>query len=95
MDPVDDDGVVPRFPSRAAMAFFDRDRWQRLHPLLDRALDLPDGERASWLDELRVTSPDVADDLIALLSAEAEADYSGFLLGGPAHLKQRPDSLRP
>ena len=31
------------------MAVIDRDRWRELGPLLDRALELPDEERAAWL----------------------------------------------
>ena len=31
----------------------DRDRWQTLEPLLDRALELSPEERSGWLAELR------------------------------------------
>jgi eukaryotic-like serine/threonine-protein kinase len=57
----------------------DRDRWRVLEPLLDEVLDLPAGERDSWLRELRGRSPDVAAELESLLSGESIADSSGFL----------------
>ena len=58
---------------------FDRERMRVLDALLDRALDLPDDERAGWLDELRARSPTLAAEVDALLGAEAEADRLGFL----------------
>jgi serine/threonine-protein kinase len=57
----------------------DRDRWNRLAPLLDRALELSDEERDPWLAELRSHSPALADELTGLLSGEAIADRQGFL----------------
>ena len=61
------------------MAAIDRDRWQILEPLLDRALDLSMEERESWLGELRASSPEVAAELTLLLSGESVADRRGFL----------------
>src|SRR5215218_7795497 len=61
-------GGAPRSLSRAAMGIFDRDRWQQLQPMLDHALDLSGDERVSWLVELRTSAPDIAEDLITLLS---------------------------
>jgi eukaryotic-like serine/threonine-protein kinase len=58
----------------------DRDRWRVLEPLLDRALDLSIEDRASWLRDLRLESPALADDLAALLSREEIADERGFLI---------------
>ena len=63
------------------MAVIDRDRWRVIEPLLDRALDLPDEERADWLTALRSTSPDLAAELAALLRGEDAADRRGFLAG--------------
>src|SRR5215208_3126556 len=63
------------------MAVIDRDRWHVLEPLLDRALELSLEERTPWLDELRSQSPELADDLVQLLSREAAADRGGFLSG--------------
>lgn len=61
------------------MAMLERDRWERLQPLLDRALELSGEQRATWLDSLRSTDPDVADELDSLLSDDAAADGRGFL----------------
>src|SRR5690242_2801037 len=61
------------------MSVMDRDRWRELEPLLDHALELPAEECASWLDELRTTSPALAEELALLLSGESIADRRGFL----------------
>ncbi|HWG33435.1 MAG TPA: serine/threonine-protein kinase, partial [Gemmatimonadaceae bacterium] len=61
------------------MGTIDRDRWQLLEPLLDRALDLTVEERESWMDELRAQSPALAAELALLLSGESVADQRGFL----------------
>jgi tetratricopeptide (TPR) repeat protein len=61
------------------MAAIDRDRWQLLEPLLDRALDLSMEERESWLGALRASSPALAAELTLLLSGESVADRRGFL----------------
>lgn len=61
------------------MGAMDREQWQRLEPLLDHALDLPDDERASWLGALREQSPTLAAELDTLLSREALADRDDFL----------------
>src|SRR5215207_108993 len=63
------------------MAVINRDRWRELAPLLDRAIELTDDERAAWLDELRSRSPELAAELAALLAGEAAADREGFLEG--------------
>jgi hypothetical protein len=61
------------------MGICDRDRWQRLQPLLDHALDLSSDQRVSWLVGLWTNDPDIADELILLLAREVDADDSGFL----------------
>ncbi len=61
------------------MGSIDRDRWHLLEPLLDRVLDLPVGERESWLRDLRENSPALAAELSLLLSGENVADERGFL----------------
>ena len=61
------------------MAMPERDRWERLQPLLDRALELSGEHRAYWLDTLRSADPDVVDELNSLLSEESAADSKGFL----------------
>ncbi|HET6578284.1 MAG TPA: protein kinase [Gemmatimonadales bacterium] len=58
-----------------------RDHWQTLNPLLDRALDLPAESRQQWLAELSSSSPELAAELASLLSLEAAAASSGFLSG--------------
>jgi len=69
------------------MAVINRERWRELQPLLDRALELSDEERASWLEDLHSSAPDLAAELTSLLSGEAVADQQGFLAeplaGGP------------
>ncbi|MEP6493308.1 MAG: serine/threonine-protein kinase [bacterium] len=62
------------------MAVIDRERWQALEPLLDRALGLSSEAQAAWLDELTVSSPDLAAALGALLTGESDADRQGFLV---------------
>ena len=64
---------------RQRTSIIDRDHWQALEPLVDRALELPDDERAAWLAELRSTSPAMAAELAALLNGESLADLRGFL----------------
>ena len=61
------------------MGIFDRDRWQRLQPLLDHALELSSEQRVPWLVGLWKNDPEMANELILLLSGEMEADGSGFL----------------
>ena len=61
------------------MSVIDRDHWHELEPLLDRALELPDAERAAWLGDLRTSSPELAAELATLLAAERVADRRGFL----------------
>jgi len=76
------------------MPFIDRDRWQRLEPLLDRALELTDEERRAWLEQLRTASPDVAEELIALFSGEVVADRDGFLVAPFELLSGLADAFR-
>ena len=65
------------------LGIFDRDRWQRMQPLLDHALDLTSEQRVSWLVALWTNDPDMANELIMLLSGEVEADDRGFLTDTP------------
>ena len=58
------------------------DRWRRLSPYLDEALDTPTRERGSILAELRARDAALAADLQALLSEREAADASGFLSHG-------------
>ena len=85
------------------MAMLERDRWERLQPLLDRALELSGERRASWLDSLRSSDPDVAGELDSLLWEDAAADERGFLsdplpqVGAPLLRREAgpPDSRQP
>jgi len=61
------------------MPGIDRDRWEAIGPLLDRALETPEPERGAWLDALRAEDPAVAAELHALLALLAEADRDRFL----------------
>ena len=72
------------------MGIYDRDRWQRLQPLLDHALDLSSEQRVSWLVGLWTNDPEMANELIILLSGEVEADDSGFLTDTPGSPSRAP-----
>ena len=72
------------------MAVIDRDRWREIAPLLDRALELGDDERAAWLVELRSRLPRLAAEVTALLAEDAAADRQGFL-----HARVGVESPRP
>jgi serine/threonine-protein kinase len=61
------------------MTLLDRERWRRLEPLLDEALELSAEQRAEWLDALRTTSPELAADLSSLLDDDLAAERRGFL----------------
>ncbi len=50
----------------------DRERWQRLHPILDEVLDLPPDERRSRIDAVCAHDPSLRAELLALLRADAE-----------------------
>ena len=65
---------------RQSVGPIDRERWKRVEPLLDRALDLPGDARGLWLAALRLESPDLAEDVTALILADADADRDGFLV---------------
>jgi hypothetical protein len=67
-------------PMRQSVAYIDRERWKRVEPLLDRALDLPDEVRGPWLAVLRLEAPDLAEDVTALILADAIAARDGFLV---------------
>jgi eukaryotic-like serine/threonine-protein kinase len=62
----------------------DHERWKALDALLDDALNLSPQDREPWLDDLRSRSPELADDVAALLAGEAIADRNHFL-AAPLH----------
>ncbi len=57
----------------------DAARWTQLSPLVDRALDLTDEARESWLVELATTDPDSARDVRELLSNDSARGGTGTL----------------
>ena len=61
-----------------------RERWRALSPHLDRALDLPEAERAAWLESMRAADGALADDLEALLAEHRRLLDEGFLDEGSA-----------
>ncbi len=64
-----------------------KDRWRRVSPHLDRALELEAAERAAWLDALTTEDPSLASDVRALLEEHAVVEREGFLELAP----ERPD----
>ena len=57
----------------------DKALWQKLQPLIDKALDLSSAERAEWIDRVRKDSPTIAEELERLLAQEGTLDRHGFL----------------
>ncbi len=75
------------------MGTIDRERWRELSPHLDRAIEMPGDELASWLASLRAEAPELAADLEALLADREALAREGFLedAGG---LEVPDDTLR-
>ncbi|HZT77320.1 MAG TPA: serine/threonine-protein kinase [Vicinamibacterales bacterium] len=61
------------------MSGFDADRWERISPLLDRALELTDTDRVAWLTTLRDEQPMVAAELQLLLDEHHRLTHERFL----------------
>jgi serine/threonine-protein kinase len=61
------------------MAVIDRQRWLRASRHLDHILDLPAGERDSFLAGLRTEDAELASDLEALVAEHRELSEEGFL----------------
>jgi len=57
------------------------ERWRRLSPLLDEALDLAAAERAAWLEALGKSEPGLAADLERMLADHAASEEARFLAG--------------
>lgn len=55
--------------------------WDSINEHFDRALELSDGERASWLAELRAREPQVAAQLERLFALRERDGFSDFLSG--------------
>lgn len=60
----------------------DPQRWRRLRPLLDQALDLPRADRARFVASLPANEVSLRDDLMALLEQQQRTDAA--LDGGNA-----------
>ncbi|MEW5879765.1 MAG: serine/threonine-protein kinase [Pseudomonadota bacterium] len=63
------------------MAGIDRDRWQRVSPLLDELLDADETRRAARLAQLRREDAPLADEVAALLARQAAVETAQFLEG--------------
>ena len=59
--------------------------WRRIFELLDVALELPDAERATWLDGLRTGGEQLCAQLTELLRSRAQMETRDFL-GAPARV---------
>jgi len=60
------------------------ENWKEISPYLDEALDLPEEERASWLEVLRASKPDLAHLLDKLLEEHRALSHERFLERAPA-----------
>jgi tetratricopeptide (TPR) repeat protein len=65
------------------MTTSEQERWQHLSRLLDQVLDLPEAERAPWLDALRGEDPEMAVSLQRALADRESTGFAKFLEGPP------------
>lgn len=65
------------------MSVLSPERWHAIEPHLDRAMDLDEGERRAFLEELRSREPGAAADLESILAEQAEVSSKRFLEGAP------------
>lgn len=77
------------------MAAIDKERWQRLSPLLDELLDLAAPERAARLEQLRAQDPALAAELLPLLEQQQALEGSSFLAAPPQLLDEVLTRLEP
>jgi serine/threonine-protein kinase len=59
------------------------EQWRLFSDYLDRALELPEPERAPWLAELACTQPEIAAKLELALAARDRKDFGEFLSNSP------------
>src|ERR1700688_4688983 len=57
--------------------------WRALSPYLEKALALPEDQRAIWLESLRAEQPEVAEQLEEMLDEHFAAQLDRFLEQGP------------
>src|SRR5438046_1793968 len=85
-----------RFRSSGVMAkhetAVDSRRWLRISPYLDHALALGPGEIDGWLAALRVSEPELAVDVAAMLEEHRALSREGFLDSG-ARVLAGPEAL--
>ena len=60
-----------------------QERWQHLSRLLDQMLDMPEAQRAPWLDALRSEDPEMAASLERALADRESQGFASFLEGPP------------
>ncbi|HEY2797076.1 MAG TPA: protein kinase [Thermoanaerobaculia bacterium] len=65
------------------MRLLSAERWREVSPHLDRALEMPEEERRSWLDGMRITDAQLVEDLETLLDERSRASREGFLAVSP------------
>src|SRR5437868_7074907 len=70
-----------------------RDDWVQALGLLDQALELPEAERAAWLDALPKELDHVRPMLATLLRQRASVEASGFLQSGAPAPDLAPDGF--
>lgn len=75
------------------MSTLSPDRWQEISPYLDRALSLPEQERAAWFESFQAERPDLADLLGELLKEYSTLGQEHFLEQGPT--RPANDSVLP
>jgi len=66
------------------MTEFDTARWREISPYIDEALDLPQGERAAWLQALRAKNAPLAAEIETWLAEYQALNHDGFLATSPA-----------
>ena len=67
----------------------DPEQWRTLSAYLDEALDLPEDERAAWLEALHRRDPALAAEVRGLLDEHQELSREQFLASGPGRCRAR------
>jgi hypothetical protein len=67
------------------------DWWQEVSPYLDRALEMTDEQRASWLESLRGENPTLALQLESLLDEQRMLEGERFLEANPLAVSDRAE----
>jgi eukaryotic-like serine/threonine-protein kinase len=65
------------------MPNFSDEQWRLFSDYLDRAIELPESERAPWVAELASTHPEIAAEIEHALAARDRKDYGEFLSDSP------------